>query len=269
MCGIVGFSNRKKLFENEEYAIRKMSEKIAHRGETAEGYYNTEDVYLGHRRLSIRDIEKGTQPMSFSDENGNKYTIVYNGEIYNTEYLKQFLQSRGVVITTTSDTEILLKLYILLKEKCLEMLRGIFAFAIYSEPSGTIFLARDQLGVKPLFYTIIDSDIIFASDMKALLCLDEVPKVIDEEGIKELLGMGPVMPIGKNVFKGIKEVMPGNYVIFDRGNTLAVRYFKLKSYSFTDNVEWTAKKVHSLLSNSIRSQLVSDVKLRMSFIWWP
>ena len=189
MCGICGFTNKKKIFENEEYIIRKMSEKIAHRGENKEGYYNSEDTYLGHRRLSIRDIEKGDQPMSFSDSFGNKYTIVYNGEIYNTQDLKEYLEKNNIILSTTSDTEILLKLYILIKEKCLDMIKGIFSFAIYEEPKGTIFLARDQLGVKPLFYTIIDSDIIFASEMKSILCLDEVPKILDLNGLRELIGL--------------------------------------------------------------------------------
>lgn len=189
MCGICGFTNRKKLFENEEYIIRKMSEKISHRGEDKEGYYNSDDVYLGHRRLAIRDIEKGDQPMSFTDNEGKKYTIIYNGEIYNTDYLKDYLEKNNIVLTTTCDTEILLKLYILVKERCLDMIKGIFAFVIYEEPTGLLFLARDQLGVKPLFYTIINGDIIFGSEMKALLCLDEVPKVLDLNGLKELIGM--------------------------------------------------------------------------------
>lgn len=214
MCGIVGFTNKKKLFDNEEYTIRQMSEKIAHRGETSEGYYNSNDIYIGHRRLGIRDIEGGTQPMAFLDNDGNKYTIVYNGEIYNTDYLKTFLNERNVQLSTNCDTEIVLKLYILLKEKCLDLLKGIFAFCIYNEKDESLFFARDPLGVKPLFYTVINGDIIFASEMKALLCLNVVPKVLDKEGISQLIGMGPVMPIGKNVFKGIKELHPRKlYVI--------------------------------------------------------
>lgn len=261
MCGIVGFTNKGNLFENEEYVIRQMTDKVSHRGENAEGYYSANSTYLGHKRLSIRDITGGAQPMSFSDESGNKYTIVYNGEIYNTDELKGILSNEKVILTTTCDTEIILKLYIMYKEKCLELIKGIFSFCVYSEAEDILFLARDPLGVKPLFYTVIGKDIIFASEMKAILCLDAFPKVIDKEGICQLLGTGPVLPIGKCVFKGMKEVMPGNYLIFKDGNITTVRYFKLRSYEHTDNLETTIAKVRKLLTNSINSQLVSDVPI--------
>ena len=182
MCGIVGFTNRKKGFENEELEIRKMSEKIAHRGENEEGYYFANNTYLGHRRLSIRDIQHGSQPMSFTNSSSAKYTIVYNGEIYNEKELIDFLNKNNVILKTKSDTEILLKLYILI---------------------------RDKFGVKPLYYTIFeDRDIAFSSEMKGILCLDRVRAVVDVNGIKQLLGLGPALPIGKCVFKGISEVMP-------------------------------------------------------------
>ncbi len=268
MCGITGFTNKGKLFENEEYVIRQMTEKISHRGETAEGYYSAEFTYLGHKRLSIRDITGGAQPMSFSDANGVKYTIVYNGEIYNTDELKNILNNQNVVLSTTSDTEIILKTYILYKERCLDLIKGIFSFCIYNEKEDSLFFARDPLGVKPLFYTVIDKDIIFASEMKAILCLDVFPKVIDKEGICQLLGTGPVLPLGKCVFKGMKEVLPGHYMIFKDGNVTSVRYFKIKSYKHTDDLDTTISKVRSLLTDSINSQLVSDVPIRCSSFWW-
>lgn len=268
MCGIAGFTNKGKLFENEEYVIRQMTEKISHRGETADGYYNNEFTYLGHKRLSIRDILGGAQPMSFSDQNGSKYTIVYNGEIYNTNELKIILDSNNVILSTTSDTEIILKIYILYKERCLDLIKGIFSFCIYNEGEDILFFARDPLGVKPLFYTVIGKDIIFASEMKAILCLDVFPKIIDKEGICQLLGTGPVLPLGKCVFKGMKEVLPGHYMLFKDGNVTSVRYFKIKSYKHTDDINTTISKVRNLLSDSINSQLVSDVPIRITAFRW-
>ena len=261
MCGIVGFTNKNNSFKEANILIKNMANKIVHRGENDEGFYSFNNVFLAHKRLSIRDLNNGHQPMSFFNNYGQKFTIIYNGEIYNTDYLKDYLEKNNIKLNTTSDTEIIIKLYILEKEECLKMIKGIYAFCIYDEENDELFLARDEFGIKPLFYSIVNNDIIFASEIKGIFEAKEVKHILDKEGLEELLGMSPVLPIGKCIFKDIREVMPGHFIKFKNGILNDTRYFKLKSYKHTDNLEDTIKKVRCLLTDSVKSQLISDVEV--------
>jgi len=260
LCGIVGFTNFKKKIENEDNLLQRMTEKIAKRGENETGYYTTSNVLLGHKRLSIIDISSGSQPMTFKE--GNKtYTIVYNGEIYNYEEVRNMLIDNDIELVTRCDTEMVLKLYMLYGYKSLKLLNGIFAFCIYEESEGKIFLARDHIGVKPLFYTIYDDELFFASEMKSIFEYDKIPRVIDKEGISELFGLGPARNLGSGVFKDIHEMKPGHYGIFENGKIEMHQYFKVKSYKHTDNLLTTIFKVRSLLETSIKGQLIADVNV--------
>jgi asparagine synthase (glutamine-hydrolysing) len=190
LCGITGFTNFKKNIENKDELLKRMTEKISKRGENEVGYYTTDNVYLGHRRLSIIDINCGSQPMTFTKDN-KKYTIVYNGEIYNYEEVRTMLIDRDMELVTRCDTEMVLKMYMLFGDKCLKYLNGIFAFCVYEENEDKLFLARDHMGVKPLFYTIYDDELFFASEIKSILEYDQIPRVIDKKGICEIFGLGP------------------------------------------------------------------------------
>ncbi|MDD2376915.1 MAG: asparagine synthase (glutamine-hydrolyzing) [Clostridia bacterium] len=260
MCGIVGFTNFKKKIENKDNLLQRMTEKITRRGENETGYYWANNVLLGHKRLSIIDINGGSQPMTF--KKGNKtYTIVYNGEIYNYDEVRKILIDNDIELVTRCDTEMVIKLYMLYGDKFLKSLNGIFAFCIYEESENKLFLARDHIGVKPLFYTIHDDELFFASEMKSIFEYDKIPRVIDKAGICELFGLGPARNLGSGVFKDIHEMKPGHYGIFESGKIEIQQYFKVKSYKHTDNLETTINKIRSLLETSIKGQLIADVNV--------
>jgi asparagine synthase (glutamine-hydrolysing) len=260
LCGITGFTNFKKNIENKDELLKRMTEKISKRGENEVGYYTTDNVYLGHRRLSIIDINCGSQPMTFTKDN-KKYTIVYNGEIYNYEEVRTMLIDRDMELVTRCDTEMVLKMYMLFGDKCLKYLNGIFAFCVYEENEDKLFLARDHMGVKPLFYTIYDDELFFASEIKSILEYDQIPRVIDKKGICEIFGLGPARSLGCGVFKNIYEIKPGNYGIFENGKIELYQYFKIKSYRHTDDLQTTITKVHDMVEESIKKQLIADVNV--------
>ena len=190
MCGIVGIVNYEKNIKNQENFFKNMVKTLERRGPDEEGIYMAEDVNLGHRRLSVVDIENGKQPMSYKF-NDATYTIVYNGQIYNTDSLRNVLKNKGFEFKGHSDTEVLLKAYIYFRKEICKYLNGIFAFAIWNDKEKELFLARDHFGIKPLYFTIKNDNFIFASEIKAILKHDEVKAEIDETGICELFGIGP------------------------------------------------------------------------------
>jgi asparagine synthase (glutamine-hydrolysing) len=181
MCGIAGIVNLKRDIRNETNIIEKMTETLKMRGPDEHGLYVTQNALLGHRRLVVVDPRGGSQPM-IKEHQFNKYVVVYNGELYNTEDLRAELKDIGYHFKSYSDTEVLLTSYIEWGEECPEHFNGIFAFAIWDESKKKVFLARDPLGVKPLFYAIRNGSLIFGSEIKALLAHPSVKPVIDREG---------------------------------------------------------------------------------------
>ena len=186
------------------------------------------------------------------------YTIVYNGELYNTEGLKNKLKEK-YTFETTSDTEVLLKGYIEYKEKVLDMIEGIYAFAVYKNDK--IFLARDRVGVKPLFYTKIKNNFLFASEIKALLKNNLVKPIINKESLQELLSLSPSRIPGSGVFKNIKELRPGHYMIYENNKINIKRYWNIKEENIKDDYVTATKKVEKYLTDSIKRQMVSDVDI--------
>ena len=166
MCGIAGFINFKYQPKDSKQIIERMKRTLSPRGADDTGVYAKKDTYLAHQRLSIIDVQNGHQPMRYTYR-GRTYTIVYNGEIYNADTLRTKLHAAKIKLTTTCDTELVLKCFAVDGEKCLDYLQGIFAFAIHELPSNRLFLARDPLGVKPLFYYFRDGRLAFASEIKA------------------------------------------------------------------------------------------------------
>ena len=210
MCGISGWINFNENISSKIKFIENMTDTLKLRGPDSYGYYITQNVMLGHRRLVVVDPSGGIQPMT-KIINGKKYTIVYNGELYNTEDLRKELLNEGFKFQSYSDTEVLLASYIYWRESCLEKLNGIFAFCIFDESDKKILLVRDPLGVKPLFYTIKNNSFIFGSEIKTVLAHPYVDAVLDKDGLCEIFALGPATSPGSGILKDIKELPPGFY----------------------------------------------------------
>ena len=259
MCGFVGFANLKENISSKTN-IYNMNESISKRGPDEDGYYYEEHVCLGHKRLIVVDPDGGKQPMS-AMKDGNLYTIVYNGQLYNTKDLRSELEENGFTFDSYSDTEVLLKSFIFWKYDVVKKLIGIFSFAIWNSKKNELFLARDHFGVKPLFYTIYNNTLVFASEIKALFKYPGIEAKLDEQSIAELFGIGPARTAGLGIFKNIYEIKPAHFGIFNESGLHIERYWKLESKVHTDNLEKTCDNVRFLLEDSISRQLVSDVPL--------
>ena len=260
MCGIAGWLDNSLDFYNMTEILGRMSQSIKRRGPDEHGEYIRRGAVLLHRRLSVIDPENGQQPMS-TLYNGEKYTVIYNGELYNADELRAQLKAAGFGFGTHSDTEVLLKAYCYYREACAEKLNGIFAFAVYEENAGRLFLCRDRVGVKPLFYHIYDGGIIFGSEIKAILNSGRVRPAVNEEGLYELFFLGPARTPGNGIFKGINELLPGEYAVYEDGRLDRKRYFTLTARPHTDSEEQTIEKVRFLLTDAVERQLVSDVPM--------
>ena len=234
-----------------------MVKSLERRGPDEEDIYMKEDVNLGHRRLSVVDIENGKQPMSCK-YNDVTYTIVYNGQIYNTEEIRNVLSYNGFEFKGHSDTEVLLKAYIYFGKNVCEHLNGIFAFAIWNDKKKELFLVRDHFGIKPLYYTIQNNNFIFASEIKAILKHDDIKPILNETGICELFGIGPSHTAGKTPFKNIFELEPANFMIINKNNIFKERYWKLETRFHSDDLETTCFKIRNLIVDATKRQLVSD-----------
>ena len=260
MCGIAGWVNFSESLKSNSKIIKKMTETLERRGPDSEGIYESENVLLGHRRLIVVDPEGGEQPM-IKIINGNKYVLVYNGELYNTEELRKSLLEEGYFFDSYSDTEVLLMSYIAWGVNCIKKFNGIFAFAIYDEEKERVFLARDQMGVKPLFYSINNKNIIFASEIKAILANPMVKAQIDREGITELFALGPAVVPGKAIYKNILEIAPANCLLISKENIKVWEYWKVTLEENKETVEEAAEHVRLLLFDAIKRQLVGDVPI--------
>ena len=260
MCGIAGWVNFSESLKSNSKIIKKMTDILERRGPDSEGIYESENVLLGHRRLIVVDPEGGEQPM-IKIINGNKYVLVYNGELYNTEELRKSLLEEGYFFDSYSDTEVLLMSYIAWGVNCIKKFNGIFAFAIYDEEKEQVFLARDQMGVKPLFYSINNKNIIFASEIKAILANPMVKAQIDREGITELFALGPAVVPGKAIYKNILEIAPANCLLISKGNIQVWEYWKVTLQENKETVEEAAEHVRLLLFDAIKRQLVGDVPI--------
>lgn len=256
MCGIAGWSDFRDDLENHSKIMEKMRQSISHRGPDASGDFADRHCRLSHTRLAVIDVENGAQPMS-----SGCFTIVYNGELYNTAELRAELIRKGCDFATHSDTEVLLKAYIAWGEQCLLKLNGIYAFAIWNSAEQTLFMARDRIGVKPFFYYLYDGGVIFASEIKSLLAHPYVRPVLDEEGAASLLMLGPARKGGMGVFRGIEELRPGECAEFTEGKFSKRAYWSLTAKPHTESLSDTVEHLRWLISDSIERQLVSDVPL--------
>ena len=260
MCGIAGWLDNSIDMDERGRTLDAMSQSLKRRGPDENGMYIHRHTALIHRRLSVIDPEGGKQPMS-AVYNGEKYTIVYNGELYNTDELRRSLKDAGFAFSTHSDTEVLLKAYCCYGESVAEMLNGIYAFAIYEQMSGKLFLCRDRIGVKPLFYHIYDGGLVFGSEIKAILESGTVSPAVDEQGLHELFFLGPARTPGTGIFKGINELLPGEYAVYEGGRLRKKRYYTLTARPHDDDEQRTIERIRYLLTDAIERQLVSDVPI--------
>ena len=258
MCGIAGevsFSN--SVIKNKD-SFLKMQKVLAPRGPDQNGIYIKDKVALIHSRLCVIDIENGLQPMS-AKYGENEYILVYNGELYNTDEVRDELKAHGHKFLGHSDTEVILKAYIEWKDECVNKFNGIFAFAIWDDKEQRLFFARDRIGVKPLFYAVTNNSFIFGSEIKALFEHKFVEPIVDENSIAEIMFIGPGRTPGCGVFKGISEIKPACCGYYNKSGIKIRKYWTLKDHEHTDNFEQTVEKVRELIKDSITRQLVSDV----------
>ncbi len=256
MCGIAGILSKNIDLRERHTLIENISKSLKMRGPDGRGEFIKPYAALIHRRLSVIDPENGSQPMRFG-----KYTIVYNGEIYNTDEIRNELKSFGYSFNTHCDTEVILKAYHKWKEKSCEKLNGIFAYAIWDDEEKELFMCRDRIGVKPLYYAEKDGIFAFASRIKSLLLIPEITTDVDENGLNEIFMLGPAKTIGTAVFRDIKELPPATYMIYNSDSTEIKEYWRLEAREHTDGVDDTIEKTRFLVRDAIERQLVSDVPL--------
>jgi len=255
MCGIVGFIDKTK---NKEETIKKMADLIKHRGPDDEGYYVNDDVALGFRRLSIIDLEKGSQPIYNEEEDK---LVIFNGEIYNYKFLKEDLISKGHVFKTDSDTEVLLHGYEEYKEDILPMLRGMFAFVIYDIKKNTLFGARDFYGIKPFYYAKMGKSFMFGSEIKSFLAHPGFKKELNKDMLNQYLTFQ--YSVGTDTFfKNVYKLAPGHYFKYKNNKLTIKKYHEIELNE--DNKksldEWV-KGIRELLDDSIKAHKISDVEV--------
>jgi asparagine synthase (glutamine-hydrolysing) len=260
MCGITGWIDWNVDLTAQGSTLKQMADLQHLRGPDAEGIWLSPHAGFAHRRLIVVDPKGGAQPMTRT-LGDRTYTMVYNGELYNTEDIRKELLARGHRFQGHSDTEVLLTSYMEWGPACVEKLNGIFAFAIWNDKEQTLFIARDRLGVKPLFYCEREGGLLFASELKSLLVHPLVEPEVDSTGLAEILAIGPARTPGHGIFKDVHELKPGHYLLFDRNRKVVAPYWKLVSKEHTDDLDTTVETLRGLLQDAVERQLVSDVPL--------
>lgn len=255
VCGVYNFRNREPV---QIELLKSMAETMTHRGPDAGGFYSLGGVGLGHRRLSIIDLEGGSQPMT--NEDGTIW-IAFNGEIYNFLELRDPLVRSGHVFKTVSDTETIIHLYEEYGEECFRYLRGMFAIVIWDSRVDKLIMARDRVGKKPLFYAYDGSRIVFASEIKAILKVKGIDSTIDIEAFSDYLSL-LYIPNPKSIFKGIKKIRPGHYIVVSGNTFREVQYWDIHFSEVNDltEEEWCERLLEAY-REAVRIRLVSDVPL--------
>ncbi|ELR72770.1 Asparagine synthetase [Fulvivirga imtechensis AK7] len=260
MCGITGVYAFNMVGRVSMINVSNSTMTLAQRGPDFQGSYHDNIVALGHRRLSIIDTSAcGHQPMS---DHSERYMIIFNGEIFNYKELREQLVSKGVTFNSETDTEVLLQLYITEGKSCLEKLNGFFAFAIYDKEEQSLFLARDRMGIKPLYYLEDENRVLFASEMKAILAYG-IDKTLDYEALYTYLQLNYI-PAPKTIFRDVKKLLPGHSLYIRNGKVTTECYYQIpyKKNSHTSlSYDDQKKKLAQLLEGSVQKRLVADVPL--------
>lgn len=253
IAGVLGLNFKQETIEN-------MLHTMLRRGPDGNGIYVNQDCALMHTRLAIIDPAGGAQPMRL-EMGQEQYMLVYNGELYNAEELRRELQGYGHEFTGHSDTEVVLHAYAQWGEHCVDRFNGIFAMAVWEEKRRRLFLARDRIGVKPLFFMQHEGGLIFGSEMKTILAFPTVRAELDAEGAAQILMLGPGRIPGSGVFRGIREMEPGCRGYYEKGKLSVERYWALKDREHTDDFETTSEYLRYLVTDAIKRQMVSDVPI--------
>lgn len=276
MCGICGFTTTN---ENDALILQKMCDVIAHRGPDGEGQYLDGSIALGHRRLSLIDLEGGNQPMVRASAKKNAattspaiektdsytrgdYALVFNGEIYNYQDLQGELKDLGYEFHTNSDTEVLLISYLAWGKDLLEHIRGMFAFALWDAKAGELFCARDFFGIKPFYYTHTKGQFLFASEIKSLLEHPSVERILNEEALEQYLSFQySVLP--ETFFKGIFKLDPGHYLVVKPGEKPLIQCYWHVDYELDENMspKDAQKRIHEAVQDSVKYHMVADVEV--------
>jgi asparagine synthase (glutamine-hydrolysing) len=255
MCGICGFNwEDKKL-------IKEMAHAMSYRGPDQEGYYTDKNISLAHKRLSIIDLsENGKQPMVNED---GSIVIIFNGELYNFQDIKPELEKKGHRFNSDSDTEVIIHAYEEYGFDCLKLFNGMFAFAIWDSKKKILFLARDRLGIKPLYYYHKDSKFIFASEIKSILSSNEIKKTLNENCLKQIIYYE--YPIrGDTLIENIFQLEPAHYMILKDNKINFFKYWNLESNETCNDEKFYINKLTDLLSSSVKRMLISDVPVGIS-----
>ncbi len=262
MCGITGIVDLTGRRTIDERLLRAMNGRIGHRGPDGDGFHFEPGVGFGHRRLAIIDVEGGKQPVYNED---HTVVVTYNGEIFNFKEVEAELLQRGHKFRTRCDTEVIVHAWEEWGERSLERFNGMFAFAVWDQRKQQLFIARDRLGVKPLYYTVLPNGmLLFASELKALLVHPEVSRRVDPQAVEEYFAFGYV-PDPKSIYLDVKKLEPGAYISVKRGSKVApVRYWDVPLFGDRNPggapATWE-RELRERLQESVRKRLVSDVPL--------
>ncbi len=255
MCGICGKLNFDSAANVSPSLLKAMADTIHHRGPDDEGYHVSGPLGFGFRRLSIIDLNTGHQPIS--NEDGTVW-IVFNGEIYNYQELRRELQAKGHTFKTMTDTEVIVHLFEEFGEACVEKLRGMFAFAIWDERQKVLFMARDRVGIKPLYYWLTDKCLVFGSEIKAVLADPEVKPEVLPQMVDRFLTYYYV-PGEETLFRNIHKLAPGSYMVVKDGKVKIKQYWDLHFAPTEQNLAEAEQKLLELLEECVQSHMISDV----------
>lgn len=254
MCGITGFINKQ---DNKKEIIKKMADKIAHRGPDGEGYYIDEDIALAHRRLAIIDLSTGNQPMYNKDKS---LVIVFNGEIYNYLEIKDELKKKGYSFENKSDTEVIINGYQEWKEDVVNHLRGMYAFAIYDIKNKKLFMARDKWGIKPLYYCNFNNTFMFSSEIKAFLEHPDFIKELNTDILSAYLCFNST-PTTETFFKGVYRLEPGHYLTYQDGKVDIKKFFQIDISPEKQDMDKIVNDIKDAMKNSVEYHQISDVEV--------
>jgi asparagine synthase (glutamine-hydrolysing) len=260
MCGFVAFLSSGSSLAERQVVMTQMLASISHRGPDGEGVHHVpRQAFFGHRRLAVIDLEHGVQPMLTADQ---RYSLVFNGEIYNYIELRKELEREGCHFVTQSDTEVLLQVLVHKGEAAIELLNGMFAFLFHDRESNTWIAARDHFGIKPLYYSSADEELLFASEIKSLLIHPDIKATRDERSLHQYLALQFCLD-DRTLFDGIHKVKPGHYLIGQGSSILADRCYWDMNYNIDPyhNESYFRDQLLALLQDSMRLQIRSDVPL--------
>jgi asparagine synthase (glutamine-hydrolysing) len=261
MCGISGFISLSGKDNIDESLLKTMNRTQAHRGPDAEGYYFDQGIGLAHRRLSIIDVSSGQQPM-FSDD--NNIVIVFNGEIYNFLEINELLKQKGHVFKTHSDTETIIHAYQEWGAACLDHFNGMFAFVLYDKAHHNIFIARDRIGEKPFFYTVINNNLLFSSELKVLQAHPEFDQTLSPQAVEEYLTFGYV-PETRSIFKHVQKLQPASYLRFHIGDDMSLAGLRQHRYwdisNTNSNKTGNAETLYADFKQKVSQRMMSEVPL--------